>query len=75
MGSIGIARLLVDEGVDTVIAAVRPIDDRRSIRFQTDLYRALAAGLAPDRALVEAQREALGRGDLATALAYVAVGR
>lgn len=75
LGSIGIARLLVDEGVDTVIAAVRPIDDRPSIRFQTDLYRALAAGLAPDRALVEAQREALGRGDLATALAYVAVGR
>lgn len=75
LGSIGIARLLVDEGVDTVIAALRPVDDRRSIRFQTDLYRALAAGLAPDRALVEAQREALGRGDLSTALAYVAVGR
>lgn len=75
LGSIGIAQLLVDRGVDAVIAAVRPVEDRASVGFQTDLYRALAAGRTPDQALVEAQRLAIARGDLATALAYVVIGR
>lgn len=75
LGSLGVGELLVDRGAGVVIAPLRVIDDRASIRFQRDLYAALALGSPPAGALAQAQSMAWARGDVASALAYVAVSR
>jgi tetratricopeptide (TPR) repeat protein len=75
LGSLGIGELLVDRGARAVIAPLRAIEDRASIPFQSDLYAALARGAPPARALAEAQSMAWARGDVASALAFVALSR
>lgn len=73
LGSLGIGELLVDRGARAVIAPLRAIEDRASIPFQSDLYAALARGAPPAKALAEAQSMAWARGDVASALAFVAL--
>jgi CHAT domain-containing protein/tetratricopeptide (TPR) repeat protein len=76
-GPISITRSFLAAGVPSVVAALRPIDDREAALFFPRVHEALARGDDPATALCAAQRESIRRGDIsiATWAAVQVIGR
>ncbi len=62
LGVEGLARAFLAAGATAVIAAHQDVDDHSTAELMQDLYRGLAQGLDPARALQQAKRTAERRG-------------
>jgi CHAT domain-containing protein/tetratricopeptide (TPR) repeat protein len=62
LGVEGLARAFLAAGATAVIAAHQDVDDRATAELMHELYRGLARGLEPARALQQAKRAAERRG-------------
>lgn len=56
-GSLSLASAFLAAGSETVIASIRPVDDRATAEFMTALHRELASGSSPAAALRRARGE------------------
>lgn len=59
-GRLSLARAVLVAGSETILAAIRPVDDRLTAILMSNLYQRMAEGLSPESALVRVERDGMG---------------